>query len=106
MDGSFLFHFFFYLLIHILFSGFFFLHAHVILAFTVISYTIYKLYLILMQPHNNKNVFLYENNKTNNLNNHKLYVIFQCWANVRPTLHQHFKIIVVFVYVGPTLAQQ
>ena len=39
-----------------------------------------------MQPHDIKNVFLYENNKTNHLNNYKLYFIFQRWANVAPTL--------------------
>ena len=83
MDGSFLFHFLFTYIYSVFF---FFLHAHVILAFTVMSYTMYKLYLILMQPHNNKNVFLYENDKTNHLNNHKLYFIFQRWANVAPTL--------------------
>ena len=76
MDGSFLFHFLF----TYIYSGFF-LHAHIILAFTVIAYIMYKLYLILMQPH-----ILYENNKTNHLNNHKLYFIFQHWANVAPTL--------------------
>ena len=39
-----------------------------------------------MQPGNNNNLSLYENNKTNHLNNHKLYFIFQRWANVAPAL--------------------
>ena len=39
-----------------------------------------------MQPHNIKMYFLYENKKKNHLNNHKLYFIFQRWANVAPTL--------------------
>ena len=56
-----------------------------------------------MQPHNNKNVFLYENNKTNHLNNHKLYFIFQRWANIAPTLLNYSCICIRWPNIGPTI---